>query len=231
LTHQIDPAISVVIPAYEAQRYLREAIDSVLRQTLPAVEIIVVDDGSTDDTAKIAQSVAGVTYTHKTNGGVASALNHGIKLATGQYIAFLSADDIWHAEKLQRQMAALAGEQNRLVFGHMQHFISPELSPDEARSLVCPPEPMPANSAGTLLAPLATVRRVGAINEAFAVGEFMEWYGRASDLGIETIMLSDVVSMRRVHENNHSAKTLRTKSYAPVLKAILDRRRAEKANQ
>ncbi|MBK1795275.1 glycosyltransferase family 2 protein [Devosia sp. WQ 349] len=217
---------TVVIPAFNAEKYLREAINSVVRQTRPAAAIIIVDDGSTDGTPEIAQSYQGVTYVHQANAGVAAALNHGVRLAMTDTIAFLSADDVWTPEKLELQHIALAGQSKTLVFGHMQHFLSPELPPELTRTLACPPDPMPAFSAGTLLAAVEDIRAVGPFNETFQVGEFMDWYGRAKDAGLVTTMLDATVSMRRVHSSNHSTKTLRNQSYAPVLKALIDRRRA-----
>ena len=95
---------------------------------------------------------------------------------------------------------------------------------------MCPPEPMPAFSAGTLLTRLDTFRAIGPLNESFAVGEFLDWYGRARDRGTEVIMLDCVLSRRRVHLSNQSTKALREKSYTPVLKALLDRRRSAKVS-
>lgn len=216
---------SVVIPAFNAEKYLAEAVESVLAQTSTPLEIIVVDDGSTDATAETAKRFSAVTYVWQANSGVAAALNHGSRVATGEFIAFLSADDVWSNAKLERQLQALDGKPGRLVFGHMLHFLSPELSAEEARGLVCPAEPMPAFSAGTLLTRLDTFRAVGPLDETFAVGEFMDWYGRARDGGAEVVMLDETVSRRRVHLGNQSTKALRQKSYAPVLKALIDRRR------
>lgn len=223
-----DP-VSVVIPAFNAETYLAEAVASVLNQTMPAAEIVVVDDGSTDATAEIARSFAAVTYVRQDNAGVAAALNHGSRVAGGGLLAFLSADDIWSSDKLALQQRALQSAPGRLVFGHMEHFLSPELTPAQTSGLVCPPQPMPAFSAGTMLTRLDTFRAIGPLDENFAVGEFLDWYGRARDRGIEVIMLDAVVSRRRVHLGNQSTKVLREKSYAPVLKAMLDRRRSGQA--
>jgi glycosyltransferase involved in cell wall biosynthesis len=220
---------SVVIPVYNGEKYLAEAVASIARQTHGACEIVIVDDGSTDATPEIARSFESVTYLRQQNAGVAAALNHGSHVANGAFIAFLSADDVWKDNKLALQHGALQNAANRLVFGHMAHFISPDLGPDEAKAVVCPAEPMPAFSAGTLLTRLDTFRAVGSLNEDFAIGEFIDWYARARDQGVDVTMLEEVVSMRRVHSNNHSAKSLRKKSYAPVLKALMDRRRAERA--
>lgn len=221
------PSISVVIPAFNAEAYLAEALSSVRTQSVAAAEIVVIDDGSTDATGEIARGTPGVTLVRQDNAGVASALNLGVRLAMGEMIAFLSADDVWMPGKLALQVAE-ANQPGQLVFGHMLHFLSPELSPDVAATLVCPPDPMPAYSAGTLLTRLDTFHAVGPLNESFAVGEFMDWYGRATDLGLRTSMLAEVVSRRRVHARNHSTSTLRDKSYAAVLHAMINRRRAAK---
>lgn len=219
-------AISVVMPAFNAQSYIAEAIHSVLNQTLAPREIIVVDDGSTDATRNIVQAYSNVTYVHQSNAGVAAALNTGCRHARGTHIAFISADDVWRADKLQVQYQQLLKTPGVLVFGHMQNFISPDIPEEVASRLQCPPDPMPAYSAGTLLADVATFNAVGAFSEGFAVGEFLDWYGRANHRGIRSVMLDQVLSNRRIHKHNHSKAVLTKKSYAPVLKALLDRRRS-----
>jgi glycosyltransferase involved in cell wall biosynthesis len=102
------PEVSVIIPAYNSARYLQEAVDSVLAQTFDDFEVLVIDDGSTDDTEAVMRRYgAPVRYIRQRNGGVASARNRGIQEASGRYIAFLDADDTWYANKLGRQLAAL----------------------------------------------------------------------------------------------------------------------------
>ena len=99
------PKISVIIPVYNGQNYLREAIDSVFTQTYKNYEMIVVDDGSTDKTWEMIQSYGSHLYgIQKENGGVASALNCGIRHASGEYIAWLSHDDLFLPNKLERQV-------------------------------------------------------------------------------------------------------------------------------
>lgn len=102
------PKVSVIIPVYNGQNYLREAIESVFAQTYRNYELIVVDDGSNDGTWDIIQSygprVCGI---RKENGGVASALNCGIRESSGDYIAWLSHDDLFLANKLDRQVEFL----------------------------------------------------------------------------------------------------------------------------
>jgi glycosyltransferase involved in cell wall biosynthesis len=102
------PTVSVVIPTYNAARYVGAAVDSVLGQTFRDVEILVVDDGSTDGTrALLSRYGTAIRYLRQENGGVSAARNRGIQESRGRYVGFLDADDTWFPEKLDRQIAAL----------------------------------------------------------------------------------------------------------------------------
>ena len=104
------PLVSVIIPVYNGTNYLAEAVESVLAQTYEPFELIVVDDGSTDGTWDLIRSFGrGVRGIHRENGGVASAMNCGIRESTGRYIAWLSHDDLFLPEKLERQVDFLLG--------------------------------------------------------------------------------------------------------------------------
>ena len=113
--------ISVIIPAYNAAAFVREAIDSVLAQTHPDVEVIVVDDSSTDDTPAILSSYGDRIRVHRQpNGGVSAARNRGASMSSGEWIAFLDADDVWTPDKLERQLASATtpiSYTNRYNFG------------------------------------------------------------------------------------------------------------------
>lgn len=116
------PKVSIVIPVYNGSAYLSQAIDSALAQTYKNIEVIVVNDGSTDNgkTTKIAESYGDkIRYFHKVNGGVSSALNVGIKEMTGEYFAWLSHDDVYFSDKLERQIDFIrANPDARLVTGN-----------------------------------------------------------------------------------------------------------------
>jgi glycosyltransferase involved in cell wall biosynthesis len=112
------PLVSVVIPSYNYGAFVTDAVDSALGQTYPSVEIIVVDDGSEDDTAaRIARYGDRVRYHHQQNQGLSAARNLGIRLANGEWVAFLDADDIWHPQKLQLQVAALCANPDIVLLG------------------------------------------------------------------------------------------------------------------
>lgn len=107
------PTVSVVIPAYNAGWCVRHAIDSVLAQTCTDFELIVVDDGSTDDTAQVLASYGDrARIVPKANGGLSSARNAGVEAARGSYIAFLDADDRWMPDKLMRQLTLMDANPN-----------------------------------------------------------------------------------------------------------------------
>jgi glycosyltransferase involved in cell wall biosynthesis len=105
------PLVSIIVPAYNAEAFLRATLESVFGQTYTALDVIVVDDGSTDGTRDIVTAFQalqpGLRLISKPNGGVASARNAGLRAARGDYVAFLDADDLWHPEKIATQMAAL----------------------------------------------------------------------------------------------------------------------------
>jgi glycosyltransferase involved in cell wall biosynthesis len=111
------PSISVVIPTYNRARTVGKAIDSILSQTFGDVEIIVVDDGSTDDSTAVLASYCGRIRTiRQENQGVSAARNAGIRAANGKWIAFLDSDDQWHPTKLEKQLAALGEHGSKVCF-------------------------------------------------------------------------------------------------------------------
>lgn len=104
------PLVTVVIAAYNAERFLRQAVGSALRQTWPAIEVIVVDDGSSDATPALLEpyrKLPDFRYLRQDNAGQAAARNHGARVARGEYLAFLDADDWWADEKIALQMAVM----------------------------------------------------------------------------------------------------------------------------
>jgi len=104
-----NPLVSIVIPVYNGSNYVREAIDSALAQTYKNIEIIVVNDGSTDNTEEIVKSYGTkLRYFKKENGGVSTALNLGIKKSKGEYISWLSHDDLYYPDKIEKQINELS---------------------------------------------------------------------------------------------------------------------------
>lgn len=228
------PLISVIIPAYNCAKYLPEAIDSVLAQDYPRVELIVIDDGSSDDTPRVLAAYHDrLTSQRQANGGIASARNAGYRLASGDFIAFLDADDVFTPGRLRTQMAAFdADPALDCVQGFMEQFISPELPPEFGAGIR-------GKAVGVRAAPLASTtlirrdayRRVGPWNEALNIGVDMDWHSRLQESGIHYRLLQQVLLRRRIHGSNTNLRFAHEQSERlHVLKDILDRRRKAPAD-
>ena len=220
--------VSVVLPTYNYERYLAEAIESAIAQSYPFREIIVVDDGSTDGTRSVAERYPEVRYVFQDNAGIGAARNAGIALAEGEFLTFLDADDSWPSDRLERMVAELTRESALdMVFGHVHQFPTPERAEEIERTLSYIKEPSPAYLAGTVVIRRTAFDNVGPFLVHLQVGEFVEWYLRAIDLGLSSAMLTAVVLRRRLHNSNQGIRMRGARlDYVRIVKARLDRKRA-----
>src|SRR5262245_56929726 len=176
------PLISCIVRVFNGEGYLREALDSILAQTYRPLEVIVADDGSTDGTARVVASFGGqVRYIRQTNQGPSTARNLGIRVVIGAFIAFLDADDLWHPQKLERQIDRFnARPELDYCVTHAQNFWIPELNAEAKRyQRHRISRPLPAYVTGTLMARRALFNTIGLFNYALAHGDSTEWFLRA----------------------------------------------------
>jgi glycosyltransferase involved in cell wall biosynthesis len=221
-------AVSVVIPVYNGARYLAEAIASVRAQSETPGEIVVVDDGSTDASAEVARGCGpDIVCIVQPHAGLSAALNRGLERARGTLLAFLDADDLWAAGKLSRQLDVLdADGAPEAVLGHVEQFVSPELDPAVAPAIPPGSRRLPGWVLGTMLIRAGALRRVGGFDVRWQIGPFIDWYLRAQDADLRTVMLADIVLRRRVHMDNMGSRERGSRGdYAKILKHALDRRR------
>ena len=223
-----DARVSAAIPVRNGEAYLAETIESVLAQTRPCDQLIVVDNGSTDASAEVARGFgATVELVHEQRPGIGPARNAAMRAVRGEFVAFLDADDLWEPEKTALQLDAFAAEDAlQLVFGHVLQFASPELPPEQAKSLRVPSEPQPGLYIGAMLARREAIDAVGSWPEAVAVSDGLSFLLRARELGLSQAMLAETVTRRRVHGENHSLNNRGERTeFAHHLKRSLDRRR------
>ncbi len=221
------------MPAYNRKDYICEAIDSILAQTTGRFEIIVIDDGSTDDTATIARSYGPPVICHsQSNQGIGGALNHGLRLGTGEWLAFLDSDDLWTPEKTALQFAHLEKHPaTDLVFGHGDEFISPEIPKGKITLGTRQTGPRPVPSYGTLLSRRDTFMRVGFFDDKIKLGQFIDWLARARTSGLVEGTVNDCVLRRRIHgENTTMKQRANYRDYLKVLKGNIDRIRSAAAS-
>ena len=223
------PLVSVMIGVYDGAPYLGEAIESVLAQDYSPLEIVVVDDGSTDGSGDVARGFDDVKVVRQENAGNGAARNTAVREATGELYAFLDADDRFVPGKLNLQKAALDGDPELdMVFGHVREFLSPEL--DEAtRQILRPPapEPMPWTAPNLMLIRRDSFHRVGPFATDVRVGVTVDWFARAAEAGLRHLILPEVVLERRLHTQNNGLRERDSRTqYLEVIRRAMERRRA-----
>jgi len=212
--------VSVIIPVYNGDRYLGEAIESIIAQEHRPLEIIVVDDGSTDDTARVAEGFNQVRLIRQDHRGVGGARNNGVTEATGDSIAFLDADDIWADGKLAAQLAAFATDPGLdVAYAMVEEFVSPELDPESAARLEARPGLHPAPLPSTMIITRDALNRVGRFHEVADAGAALDWQLRVTDAGLKMTTVESAVVRRRVHDRN-SGRLTRSQQQTEYLRAI-----------
>jgi glycosyltransferase involved in cell wall biosynthesis len=224
------PTISVLIPCFNAERYIGEALESALVQSHAPFEIIVVDDGSTDGSVEIVRRFgARVKCYSQPNGGISVARNAGLSRARGEWIAYLDADDLWPSESLDVRAASLAADiSTGLVSGLVEQFASPELSAEEKGRLAVPPGKMRGRLASAMLVRREVFARVGGFDPTIRLGETIDWVAKVDAAGVRSLEIEEVVLHRRVHTTNSTQNGDDLKAdYLRVLRAAIERRRSE----
>jgi glycosyltransferase involved in cell wall biosynthesis len=220
--------VSVIIPVYNGERFVADAIGSVLAQNYPALEIIVVDDGSTDGTEDAVRRMPfEVHYFKQPNLGPAAARNRGVRDASGDFVAFLDVDDLWPENTLNTLMNELLRHpQLDLVQGYSQVTEFVEGSGYEYRGN--PMESFPYSIA-TALYRKRVFDRVGLFDKTLIFGEDTDWFNRANELGVPMKRLDLVTLVVRRHGRNMTQeKTPVELNMLRVFKKALDRKRGER---
>jgi glycosyltransferase involved in cell wall biosynthesis len=224
--------VSVVIPVFNGELYLRAALDSVAAQDYRPLEVIVVDDGSTDATPDIVKDFSALSdlschFVYQPNQGPGAARNRGLQMATGDWVAFLDADDVWMPQKTSCQLKVFAAHHDAgIIWGESRLFWG--ATPDDAinEGMIEPARPMYLLQSMLFRRPV--LAQVGPFDPALRLGEDVDWLLRAVEQGVLTIIHPDPVVYYRRHETNltrdHNA---RRRAFHVVLQRSLGRRRAQ----
>ena len=225
--NQHNPLVSVIIPVYNCERYLSQAIESVLAQKYRPLELVIVDDGSTDNTAQVAAAFSDhIHYIYQPNQGAPAARNTGFKIASGDIIAFLDADDLWTENKLELQVPRLVKNHSvDIVLGYIERLNLTGYR-DNIPQFEEFEEPQINLSLATGIFRRSVFDRVGLFDEKLYHCDDWDWFMRARELGISIAIYPELTLLYRRHENNMTNQVERGNHYTiKMLKKSLERRR------
>ena len=218
--------VTAVVPVFNGERFLAQALKSIFEQSLPPDEVIVVDDGSTDGSAAIARDL-GARVISQPNAGAPAAKNVGIAAATGQLIAFLDSDDLWTPDKTRLQVEYLrAHPEMAFVIGQIKVFAEPGFDPPSwfRKSLFEPHEGYLTSSS---MIRKCAFDQVGGYDGKHFPPENVDWFARASDAGLKGGSVGQLIALQRIHGANVSAgdpETLKA-SLVQVMRDSIARKR------
>lgn len=216
------PEVGVALPVYNGGLYLADALKSVLDQTYPVHDVVVVDDGSDDDSRDVVLRMGPpVRLVSQQHEGVGVARSRAVRLVKGEYVLLMDADDLLTHRSLECRMEVMLSDSGvDIVYGQMRRFTEYL----EGRPVPLD-EPRPAHVPGAMLVRRSAFERVGPF-APLQVAEGLDWLLRAHEIGLREATVKEQVQWRRVHGNNNSITKRDSLHELPrALKASLDRRR------
>jgi glycosyltransferase involved in cell wall biosynthesis len=221
--------VSVIIPVYNGERFLAEAVESIRQQDYHSLEIIVVDDGSTDGSAAIAKSLGeDIRYFYQEHAGPSAARNLGLRQARGSLIAFLDADDLWPENKLRNQIQRLSQDPDlEVISGRVQYFglESPVIRRMHFEGL---DQTVINFSLGSAVFRKPVFEKVGDFDESLTSWEELDWFMRAKELNVRIKILKLITLKYRQHEHNYSQTQSSEHGMMVVMQKSIARRRCSK---
>ncbi len=227
----IHPLVSVIIPVYNGGTFLRHAVRSIQKQSYQRIETIIIDDGSTDETAEIAKSFSpDIRYVYQPNKGLPAARNRGLSEASGDLIASLDADDLWTEDKLNMQVELLSQDPSmEIVLGRTQKTQLHRYENGVMRFQTCS-EPAVAMSLGAALIRKSVFDKVGKISNDLPYCCDWDWFMRARELEVSILVHPEIVQYYQRHDSNMTEQIIEGNHYTLVmLKESLKRRRQHHA--
>lgn len=203
---EFQPRFSVIMPAYNAEKTILFALQSVLSQLGEQDEVIVVDDGSTDQTVAVLEQIDDQRLKYLSlakNSGISAARNQALPVCQGHYIAFLDADDWWPEGSHALVRSAIRTDRPDLLSGMVSHEYCDTLNPSQRAEYRLPVD-QHASLAGSVVVNQAAAAKAGLFDETLKTGEFIDWYLRVKKHTKKTLKLDQVILKRRIHANNYT---------------------------
>jgi len=221
------PFVSIILAVRNGERFIAEAIRSVLDQRYPAYELLVIDGHSTDRTAEIVKSFSGVQFLSQPGRGLPDAWNHGLARARGEWTALLEHDDVWLPEKLRTQIAFMQQRPElQYTFSHGEFFLEPGCEwpagyrPDWLKT------PQIGSMLSAFMARKSVFDLVGPFDDRLKCAADMDWLSRAKDLGLPMAYLDETLIRKRVHDSNVTMQTQTNNTeLLEVIRRTLERKR------
>ncbi len=222
------PSISIIMPVYNGEKLLTTSIESVLQQNHSSLELIIVDDGSTDNSREIARSFGKfIKYLYQENQGAAAARNHGLKYARGDIIGFLDADDLWPTDILSQQLQHLEDVQVELVMGHTQCVREIETEGGKI-GLEKITDPLLVPLMGSYILRKSVFQKVGFFNPDLRMSEDVDWFLQVRENGVNIVTIPEVTLLYRRHQDNiTNISTWQELNLLEVIKRSINRRREQ----
>lgn len=217
--------ISVIVPVKDGEKYLKDALQGILKQNMNT-EIIVVNDGSSDNTEQIAKDFGCIVISKEKSEGQVKAKNDALKIAKGDYIMFHDGDDIMNDNVLSKMYEEL--EEDNSIFAVMakvKDFISPNIPEEEKQKTIVKQNAYYGLFTGAILIRKEVFDIIGFFNESVTAGEIIDWQGKMDNFGFKIKKLELVSTQRRLHVSNFGKTQQKTefKDYAALLRARIKR--------
>ena len=222
--------VSCIVPAFNSEAHLEEAVTSILAQSYRPVDVVVADDGSSDRTVVIARGLGEVVrVVVQPTAGPAATRNLGIREARGDFVAFLDPDDLWLPRKLELQMKRFAARPALQCSVTFAQAFWDDSCPDEQKRYHghARMRPVPGYALTTLLARRASFDDVGLLDESLWYADAVDWFVRAYDQGVDIELIPDVLTRHRLHGANLTRRRAEASAdeFLTLVKRRLDRRR------
>lgn len=223
------PLISVIIPSWNAADFLPEALESIHAQKHVPLEIIIVDDGSTDRTAELIQGWSDVRYLRQENQGPSVARNTGIDSARGEILAFLDADDLWTPDHIDRLLSPLLADPSALFSWGASRVLNRRIESEGHSRWEVLHDSQPQFLIGSGLYRRTAFEVVGRFDPALRFAEDVDWIATARQSGVAHVQIPELVLIYRKHEDGMTnGRTFRELNVMTALKRSIHRHRAQR---